>query len=120
MELEVVSTHPRAYIVDRFLSDHETDEIIKLARPGMTESQVGEETKTYLSLIYNLKLVLVISYCNFAYENFIWIGFILFLIFHYVSCHFFTLDIKFCGMSYDQMIVLLLLCVCALFHYCTV
>lgn len=42
MELEVVSTHPRALIVDRFLSDHETDEIIKLARPGMTESQVGE------------------------------------------------------------------------------
>ena len=45
MELEVVSTHPRAFIVDRFLSDHETDEIIKLARPGMTESQVGETTK---------------------------------------------------------------------------
>ena len=42
MELEVVSTHPRALIVDRFLSDHETDEIIKLAKPGMTESQVGQ------------------------------------------------------------------------------
>ena len=45
MELEVVSTHPRAFIVDRFLSDHETDEIIKLARPGMTESQVGKFTE---------------------------------------------------------------------------
>ena len=51
MELEVVSTHPRAYIVDRFLSDHETDEIIKLARPGMTESQVGEKKEI---MIFNL------------------------------------------------------------------
>jgi hypothetical protein len=42
MQLEVVSLGPRAFIVDRFLSDFEAEEIIRLASPGMGDSQVGE------------------------------------------------------------------------------
>ena len=43
MQLEVVSLGPRAFIVDRFLSDFEAEEIVRLASPGMATSQVGEE-----------------------------------------------------------------------------
>ena len=42
MELEVVSTKPRAFLIDRFLSDFEADEIVKLASPDMAESRVGK------------------------------------------------------------------------------
>jgi hypothetical protein len=42
MDLEVISQGPRAFVIENFLSDYETDEIIKLATPGMTGSTVGE------------------------------------------------------------------------------
>ena len=47
MKLEVVSTAPRAFIVDRFLSDYETDQIIKLARPSMGDSHVGTASNVH-------------------------------------------------------------------------
>ena len=52
MELEVVSTHPRAFLVDRFLSDYETDQIIQLAKPTMGESRVGTLHWSTIFLFY--------------------------------------------------------------------
>lgn len=42
LELEVISTHPRAYVISNFLSDFETDSIISLAQPKLHKSQIGD------------------------------------------------------------------------------
>lgn len=40
-KLEVVSTRPKVFIIENFLSDHETDHIRELASPKVKESTVG-------------------------------------------------------------------------------
>jgi prolyl 4-hydroxylase len=42
LELEVISTHPRAFIIDDFLSEFESEEIIRTAEPMIHQSQVGD------------------------------------------------------------------------------
>eukprot|EP00607_Mallomonas_marina_P002246 CAMPEP_0182438228 /NCGR_PEP_ID=MMETSP1167-20130531/85614_1 /TAXON_ID=2988 /ORGANISM="Mallomonas Sp, Strain CCMP3275" /LENGTH=398 /DNA_ID=CAMNT_0024631491 /DNA_START=84 /DNA_END=1277 /DNA_ORIENTATION=+ len=42
LELEVISLQPRAFIIKNFLSHHECDVIINLAKPKLARSQVGE------------------------------------------------------------------------------
>lgn len=42
MELSVTSLAPRAFLIPKFLSDYETDEIIRLARPQIHDSMVGD------------------------------------------------------------------------------
>ena len=42
LQLEVASLGPRAFLIPKFLSDYETDEIIKLARPQIHNSLVGD------------------------------------------------------------------------------
>jgi hypothetical protein len=42
MELEVASLAPRAFLIPSFLSDFESDAIIKLSKPQIKESLVGE------------------------------------------------------------------------------
>lgn len=39
--LEVVSTHPKVFIIENFLSDYECDEVIKTARARVSRSSVG-------------------------------------------------------------------------------
>jgi prolyl 4-hydroxylase len=41
IEVEVISTAPRAFIIDRFLSDFETDAIIGMAKDKVERSSVG-------------------------------------------------------------------------------
>lgn len=43
MELEVASLTPRAFLIPEFLSAFETDEIIRLARPQIHTSFVGDD-----------------------------------------------------------------------------
>jgi prolyl 4-hydroxylase len=43
MQLEVASLKPRAFIIPEFLSDFEADEIIRLAKPRVKGSLVGDE-----------------------------------------------------------------------------
>ena len=42
LELELVSTEPRVFIIPNFLSEFEVGEIIKLARPHIKQSHVGD------------------------------------------------------------------------------
>jgi prolyl 4-hydroxylase len=42
MELQVASLAPRAFLIPKFLSDFETDEIIRLAKPQIHVSLVGD------------------------------------------------------------------------------
>ena len=42
LELQVVSLQPRAFIIEHFLNDFETSEIISLAQPRMSQSIVGD------------------------------------------------------------------------------
>lgn len=42
LELEVISLAPKAYYIRNFLSDFETDEIIRLAKPDVKHSHVGD------------------------------------------------------------------------------
>ena len=42
MELEVISIAPRAFIIKNFLNDFEADAIVKLAKPTLSKSIVGD------------------------------------------------------------------------------
>ena len=42
MELQVTSLAPRAFLIPKFLSDYESDEIIRLAKPQIHDSLVGD------------------------------------------------------------------------------
>ena len=43
MTLEVVSTHPKAFIIEKFLSDFEADAIVAFSKPRIAESTVGNQ-----------------------------------------------------------------------------
>jgi len=43
LKLEVVSTSPRVFIIQKFLSDFEVNEIIALAKPKIADSTVGQQ-----------------------------------------------------------------------------
>jgi prolyl 4-hydroxylase len=43
IDLEVVSLFPRAFVIPNFFSTFEADEIVRLARPHMAGSEVGDE-----------------------------------------------------------------------------
>ena len=43
-KLEVVSTRPKVFIIDKFLSDHEAEHIKFLAAPKVKESTVGNDS----------------------------------------------------------------------------
>jgi prolyl 4-hydroxylase len=42
LELEVVSTHPKVYIIENFFSDYEADAVIEYAKPRVSKSTVGQ------------------------------------------------------------------------------
>eukprot|EP00600_Ochromonadales_sp_CCMP1393_P008568 CAMPEP_0174962562 /NCGR_PEP_ID=MMETSP0004_2-20121128/4848_1 /TAXON_ID=420556 /ORGANISM="Ochromonas sp., Strain CCMP1393" /LENGTH=438 /DNA_ID=CAMNT_0016211099 /DNA_START=94 /DNA_END=1410 /DNA_ORIENTATION=- len=42
LELQVISQEPRAFVIEKFLSAHEADEIVRLAGPKMSRSIVGD------------------------------------------------------------------------------
>ena len=43
LKLEVVSTSPKVFIIQKFLSDFEVNEIIALAKPRIADSTVGQQ-----------------------------------------------------------------------------
>lgn len=42
LDLEVVSLQPRVFVIENFLSDFETEEIVRLAMPKLQHSSVGD------------------------------------------------------------------------------
>ena len=42
LELEVLSTHPKVFIIDNFFSEYEADAVIEWAKPRVAESTVGQ------------------------------------------------------------------------------
>ena len=47
--LNIVSTHPSIYYVDNFLSEHECEHIIRVAKPSMAQSLVSSDKKGLIS-----------------------------------------------------------------------